>query len=85
MTEKQLPEKKFRIGGVTATIWKNINMVGDKGKEIERESHSVTLERSYKDKKDEWQKTNSYNQNDIPKAITVLRKAYEYVNLLEDK
>jgi len=80
MTEKQLPEKKFRIGGVTATIWKNKNMVG----EIEKESYSVSLERSYKDKKDEWQKTNSYNQNDIPKAVAVLSKAYEYVNLKEE-
>ena len=77
MTEeiKNVPEKKFRAGPISATIWRNI---GEKG------SYStVQLSRNYKDASDTWKSTGSLRLNDLPKAIVTLNKAYEYLVLKE--
>ncbi|MBW3023326.1 hypothetical protein KY308_04445 [Candidatus Woesearchaeota archaeon] len=73
--EKNKPEKKFRAGPITATIWKNSTEDG------EREFNTVSFERGYKDKNGEWKSTNSLRVNDLPKAAMVLNKAYEYLAL----
>jgi len=75
-----LPEKKFRVGSVTATIWKNTNKVD--GKEVS--FYTVALERSYKDKEDNWKTTNSLRSSDLPKAILVASKAYEFLELKDE-
>ena len=75
---KKLPEKKFRAGSVSATIWVN------HGKDSEgRETtyKTVSFERSYLDKEGNWQTTNSLRVTDLPKAVLVLNKAYEYLSL----
>jgi hypothetical protein len=77
---KKMPETKFRSGAIAATIWAN-ETVRD-GKKVEYKS--VTFERSYKDKNDQWQSTNSLRTADIPKAILVLTKAYEHLALNAD-
>jgi hypothetical protein len=69
------PEKKFRAGAVTATIWRNTSEKGSYG--------SVQLERSYMDKDKKWKSTGSLRLNDIPKASLVLQKAYEYLTVKE--
>jgi len=78
--EGNAPEKKFKAGPVTATIWKNqaTRPNGEKA-----EYYTVTIERSYKDKDDKWQTTNSLRINDLPKADLILSKAYEYLTLKE--
>jgi len=76
MSEKKRPEKKFRAGAVTATIWKNQT-------EDNKEYSTVSFERSYKDKNGEWKTTNSLRVNDLPKAAMVLNKAYEFLALNE--
>ena len=63
------PEMKFRAGGICATVWKN---QGEKGA-----YNTISLERSYKDKNGQWQKSNSFRVNDLPKAAVVLNKAFE--------
>lgn len=78
--EGNAPEKKFKAGPVSATIWKN---QGTKANGEKTEYYTVTLERSYKDKDDKWQKTNSLRINDLPKADLILSKAYEYLTLKE--
>ncbi len=75
------PERSFRAGSVCVSVWNN-EKTDPKGKT--KEFKTVTFERSYKDKDDEWQKTNSFGINDIPKAITALGRAYEYLTLKED-
>jgi hypothetical protein len=78
-TGSNLPEKKFRAGGITATIWKNQIKTKD-GRDAE--VRTVRFERSYKDKDtDEWKTTNSLRLMDLPKAVVVLNKAYEYAVL----
>lgn len=74
---KKLPETKFRSGAIAATIWANETMRD--GKKVVYKT--VGFERSYKDKNDEWQTTNSLRTADIPKAILVLSKAYEHLAL----
>jgi hypothetical protein len=74
---KKLPEAKYRSGAINATIWAN-ETVKDGKKVVYK---SVSFERSYKDKNDEWQTTNSLRTQDIPKAILVLTKAYEHLAL----
>ena len=72
-----LPLKKFRIGAISATIWEN------QGKSQTGEIvnyKNVSFERNYKDAKGEWQSTTALRQSDLPKAILVLNKAYEYLS-----
>ena len=72
------PERKFRAGGVTATIWKNA-ATDEKGQA--RDFHSIAFEKGYKDKAGSWKSTNSLSVTDLPKAIVVLSKAYEFLTL----
>ena len=80
--EGNLPEKKFRAGAISATVWQNKgqNKNGD-----EVEYRTISIERCYKDKDDSWQNTNSLRVNDLPRATTVLQKAYEYLVFKEQE
>lgn len=73
MTEqkKNTPEKKFKIGGVTTTLWKNQSSKG--------EFYTMTTTRSYKDQNGTWQTSETLRANDVPKAILSLQQAYEYI------
>ncbi|MBA3043886.1 hypothetical protein FP804_01970 [archaeon] len=68
--EKEKPEH-VRVGGIEVTIWGNNGF------------QTVTMQRTYKDKNDEWQKTQSLRVNDLPKAILALEKTYEKMVLKE--
>ncbi len=67
------PEQKFRAGLISATVWNNEK----DGKEFK----TVSFEKNYKDKEGEWKTTNSLSANDIPRALVVLSKAFEFVTL----
>ena len=69
------PEITFKMGAVRASIFRNT---------IQRNGQSISLpkvvlEVRYRDKDGKWQGTNSLSVNDLPKAITALQKAYEYI------
>jgi len=74
------PEKKFKAGPVSATIWKN---KGTKKDGETAEFYTITVDRNYKDKEDNWKSTHSLRINDLPKASLVISKAYEYLTLKE--
>lgn len=80
--EKNQPLKKIRAGAISATIWKNPvpNKLGEEG-----DFKTISLDRVYKDKQGQWQRTNSYRLNDLPRAMIALGKAYEYLILHEDE
>ena len=78
MEEKNQPEKKFSTGAISATVWKNTS-VGRDGKPFE--SHSVNLQRRYKDKTGQWQSTNSLRVSDLPKVELVVKEAFKYLVL----
>ena len=66
------PEKRFNVGLVKATVWKNTSRTGDEFK-------SVSLNKSYM-KNGEWKNTNSLGIQDIDAAISVLEQARDYIN-----
>ena len=70
------PEKEFKAGAVRATVWRNDHLSGE-GKVFN--SHKVVIERIYRDANQNFKTTGSLGVNDIPKAILVLEKAYEFV------
>ena len=77
---KNIPEKKFSTGTVSATVWQN------QGKTKAGEVigfKTISLQRSYKDKNGVWQNTSSLRINDLPKAALVIQKSYEYIVLRE--
>ena len=74
--EKNVPEKKFKAGAISATIWKN-NIVNSKGETFA--TYSVNIERNYTDKDGKWNSTSSLRVNDLPKAELVSRLAYEFL------
>lgn len=73
------PEKKFRSGSVSATIWKNEYKY--EGKDMV--THSITIERNYKDKADAWQTTSSFNTNDLSDVAVVAEESRKYLRLKE--
>ena len=76
MQGKNQPEKHIRFGGVRVSIWKDVRKNAN-GKSFE--SRSVTLDRAYKDAQGQWQNTGNLRENDIPKAVLALSKAYEKI------
>lgn len=72
------PEKKFSTGSIVAAVWSN--KARTKSGE-ETEFKTVTLQRRYKDKDGKWKSSSSLRLNDLPKAVMVLNKAYEYLVL----
>ena len=70
------PEKKFRAGAVSATVWLN---EGQSNEGNAAHWRSISLQRGYKDKNEQWQNTNSFRINDLPRAALVLQQAYEYL------
>ncbi len=75
---KNVPEKKFSTGAVSATVWKNRR----KGKDGQVfETHTVNLQRRYADSNGNWQSTSSLRIGDLPKAALVLEEAFKYLVL----
>lgn len=69
------PEKSFKCGGCEAAVFENEIIKGGKKMVFKK----VSFQKRYKSADGEWKSTNSLDANEIPKAILVLTKAYEYV------
>ena len=69
------PEITFRHGPCSASIFENEYTRGGESFTV----RTVSFQRSYLDKEGTWQRTNSLKVNDIPKAVLVLNKAYEFL------
>lgn len=74
------PVISFRHGSCRASVFENEFQRGDETFIV----HSVAFQRSYMDQEGNWQRTSSLNTNDIPKAVIVLQKAYEYITFKPD-
>ena len=65
------PAAKFRIGYVTATVWKN---------EVNGSAfHNVTVARTYKDG-EELKETSSFGHGDLLNAARVLQRAEDWIS-----
>ncbi len=69
------PERVFKMGAVRASVF--VNDIQRDGKTVAL--RKVVIEVRYRDKAGQWQGTNSLSINDLPKAITALQQAYEYL------
>lgn len=67
MAQGSRPETKFRVGAVTATIWKNDN------------GFSVSLQRSYRDDRGDWQNADNFFPGDLLNAAKVLERAEAWI------
>ncbi len=77
--QPQRPEVDFRVGAISAAVWRNTETEGDR--EISR--FSVKIIKQYKDENDDWRDTTTFFQHDLPKLTLVAQKAYEYISLKE--
>lgn len=69
------PAITFRHGPCSTSIFENEYKRGEESFTL----RTVSFQRSYLDKEGNWQTTNSLKVNDIPKAVLVLNKAYEFL------
>ena len=73
------PEKRFQSGGIEASVFENEIQQNGKAIRIKK----VAFQKRYKSAEG-WKSTYSLDINDIPKAILVLSKAYEFLVLNSD-
>src|SRR5262249_13696188 len=78
---KQKPEKVFRVGYVSASVF--VNTATREGEQGEREFRTISLNRSYLDDEGERQSTSSLSLGDLPNAIRVLQLAQAHVEAKE--
>lgn len=75
------PEKKFRAGGITVSVFANEIQTKDGKASVK----SVSLQRAYKDRDGNFQNSSSLRVNDLPRAIVLLDKAYAYLVMGEEQ
>lgn len=75
---KASPEQKFSAGAINASVWRN-ETISKAGNPVVY--YTVSLQRRYKVKDGEWKSSGSMRVTDLPKAVLVLNKAYEYIML----
>jgi len=79
--EKSKPIKDFRSGNIQASIWRN--EVDKDGQTVVR--HSVRIQKQFRNDEGDYQETNYYFRDDIPRLILVAQKAFEFISLSESK
>ena len=80
--EKTKPVKAFRstTGSIELSIWKNESCKD--GQTVIR--HSVKVEKQYKNG-EEWQKTDYFFPDELPKLKSLLQKAYDFIMVKESQ
>jgi len=74
---KQQPIKRFSTGTIQASVWKKEHQTQEK----KFDSFSVLLDKRYRDKDGQWQSTNFFRAEDLPKAKMLLDEAYRFLTL----
>jgi hypothetical protein len=69
------PEKVFRVGSVSASVFKN-TVETQNGK---RDMRNVALQRAYRDG-EEWKNTSTFGLAEVPQALAVLDLALRYLS-----
>jgi len=75
------PIKDFRAGNIQASVWRN--EVDKNGQTVVR--HSVRIQKQYRNDDGDYQETNYFFRDDLPKLILVSQKAFEFISLNESK
>lgn len=64
------PEKKYRMGQITLTVWKNTREVN--GKQVD--FYSNVIEKNYKDKDDNWKTTSTVSDSELQNVAAVVNR-----------
>ena len=75
------PIKDFRAGNIQASVWRN--EVQKDGQTVVR--YSVKIQKQFRKDDGNYQETNYYFRDDIPRLILVAQKAFEFIALNENK
>ena len=75
------PEKAFSDGALSIAIWNNTKEATTD--EPARTFHTITHERRYKNKDDEWKYTAQLRRRDLLPMTRLLQKAYDYILSVE--
>ena len=75
------PVKDFRAGNIQASVWRN--EVDKNGQTVVR--HSVRIQKQFRNDDGDYQETNYFFRDDLPKLILVAQKAFEFISLNESK
>lgn len=67
MSKANQPAAKYRLGYVTATVWRN------------EDYFNVVLSKSYKDAENNWKETDQLGHGDIMNSIKVLQRAESFI------
>ena len=73
--------ENFKYGSMKGTVSGSSLFYSAKNENGGKTSFSVSLQRNYKDRNGEWKTTHSFRQNDLPKALLALQKAFEHIAL----
>lgn len=65
------PAKKYRIGLVTATIWKNEG--------TDKPYYTVQVQRQYKDAEGNWKGTDYFNHDDLLNCAELLKRCEAWI------
>ena len=79
MSKNKGPEKVFRVGYVSASVFVNTSKRQDDGETVEREFRTVSLQRSYQDDNGKWQYSTNLTLGDIANAHRALKLAQAFV------
>jgi hypothetical protein len=74
------PEKRFKCGACEAAIFENEVVKNGKTLRLKK----VSIQKRYRDADGNWNSTNSYDANDLPKLKLVADEAYRYLTLGQD-
>ena len=75
------PIKDFRAGNIQASVWRN--EIQKDGQTVVR--YSVKIQKQFRKDDGNYQETNYYFRDDIPRLILVAQKAFEFIALNESK
>jgi hypothetical protein len=75
------PIKDFRAGNIQASIWKK--EVDQQGQNVIR--YSVRIQKQFRKEDGNYENTEYYFRDDLPKLILVAQKAYEHIALKASK
>ena len=70
------PEKKFKCGPVSASIWAESKTVNGEMVKF----YSISITKAYKDG-DSWKNTTNFSAEDLSKVALVANEAYKYIRL----
>ena len=77
--ETRRPEKEYRCGGISASVWCN-NVERDGQTTVRR---SISIQKRYKDEQGEWRTAKSWFPEELNRLRLVIEKCMEYCMVSE--